>query len=234
MDTFDLRWPKTDAIFYTDGERCRIVWRQKSGPGGSIENIALCKRRVADSLTCAPELLESLKGKGYTGLATEIANLVRSPQQSVPAEKVRAKPSAGVGKTDRKIAPVQAWLNTLEGSAEWQECGTRRAKTWQRLDTIETHDCDTEIYLKAPARTGASDWVVKLKPVARGRANYVCADTLKGLFSYLLQARSDAGREQHTRSDEEALEHWLCAGQALEHEALGAALKTWKKVIATH
>ena len=50
MDTFDLKWPKTDATFYTDGWRCRIVWRQSSGMGGTIDNNQQCKKRGADGI----------------------------------------------------------------------------------------------------------------------------------------------------------------------------------------
>ena len=39
MDRFDLKWPRTDATFYTDGWRCRIVWRQKGGLGGKLCSI---------------------------------------------------------------------------------------------------------------------------------------------------------------------------------------------------
>ena len=41
VDTFDLKWPKTQATFYTDGWRCRIVWREQGGPGGTIDNHGL-------------------------------------------------------------------------------------------------------------------------------------------------------------------------------------------------
>lgn len=84
MRTFDLRWPKTAATFYTDGRRCRIVWRgKKSGIGGTIENNDQCKRRVADSLGGAPELLEQLRAAGFMDLADEIQTLapLPSPEQ---------------------------------------------------------------------------------------------------------------------------------------------------------
>ena len=69
MDRFDLKWPSTDATFYTDGWRCRIVWRQKGGIGGTIDNNAQCLRRVADSLDGAPYLLSALKARGHDRLA---------------------------------------------------------------------------------------------------------------------------------------------------------------------
>ena len=76
MDTFDLNWPKTDATFFTDGWRCRIVWRERrGGMGGTIDNNEQCKRRVADSLLTAPYLLGALRARGHGLLAQEIEAL---------------------------------------------------------------------------------------------------------------------------------------------------------------
>ena len=80
MNTFDLRWPKTTATLYTDGRRCRIVWRdKKGGGGGTIENNDQSKRRVADSLPGASKLLEQLRAAGYNNLADEIQILAPPP-----------------------------------------------------------------------------------------------------------------------------------------------------------
>ncbi|MFP6814881.1 MAG: hypothetical protein VB949_04330 [Pseudomonadales bacterium] len=80
MNTFDLRWPKTTATLYTDGRRCRIVWRdKKGGGGGTIENNDQCKRRAADSLKGASQLLEQLRDAGFKDLADEIRTLAPPP-----------------------------------------------------------------------------------------------------------------------------------------------------------
>ena len=77
MDTFDLKWPQSDATFYTDGWRCRIVWRERRGGlGGTIDNNDQCKRRVADSLMGAPYLLNALRARGHGPLAEEISKLI--------------------------------------------------------------------------------------------------------------------------------------------------------------
>ncbi|MEM8766126.1 MAG: hypothetical protein AAGE43_01680 [Pseudomonadota bacterium] len=96
MDRFDLNWPKTDAVFYTDGWRCRIVWRQKGGIGGTIDNNVQCMRRVAESLEGAPYLLSAIKARGHARLAAMIeaeqpevqkgAEGDESPQQNAEAK----------------------------------------------------------------------------------------------------------------------------------------------------
>lgn len=75
MDSFNLRWPGGDAKLHTDGTRCRIAWRAANGSGGAIENTVQAKRRVAEGLSFAPDLLENLRAAGHRALADEIEKL---------------------------------------------------------------------------------------------------------------------------------------------------------------
>ena len=105
MDTFDLKWPKTDATFYTDGWRCRIVWRQSGGMGGTIDNNQQCKKRVADSLSGAPYLLAALQARGHSNLATEIEDLAATTAAVLPAQNA-VTPSVAV-QSEQNPTPVK-------------------------------------------------------------------------------------------------------------------------------
>jgi hypothetical protein len=165
MDRFDLHWPKTDASFLTDGRRCRIVWRTGTGtgtgPGGSIDNNDLCKKRVADSLTLAPDLLGELTSRGYPDLAAEIRAL------------------AG-GEDER--GRVMRWLDGLPGEPAWEETGTRRGKSWIRLGAAEGESLE----LRPPARRGKAEWVLRRSAPSARKPACVVAPHLKGIFSYLV------------------------------------------------
>ncbi len=110
MDSFDLHWPNSTATLYTDGTHLKVVVRDKRGPSGTIQNVELCKERVAFGLDFAPGLLDELKAKGYGELADEIEQ--------------RVHPVAD---------PVTEWLAALSGDGSWEACGTKRASTWHEI-----------------------------------------------------------------------------------------------------
>lgn len=219
MDRFDLNWPKTDAVFYTDGWRCRIVWRQKGGIGGTIDNNVQCVQRVAQSLEGAPYLLNALKARGHARLATQIESVAEVPvaeEQSrtetvnrpaaKPARKVekrhaaekerserRSAAPAAVDVTKAKPVPVlkkpaggeigAAWLERLNGSADFELADNRRAKVWTELGTL----FDEILFLKAPAPKGKQEWVLKRTwSDAKRKAEYVAAPSFRGIAAYLV------------------------------------------------
>ncbi len=110
MDTFDLKWPKTDATFYTDGWRCRIVWRQSGGMGGTIDNNQQCKKRVADSLGGAPYLLAALQARGYGNLVTEIEDLAATAAAELAVVSTTTPQTApeAPAQPEKAAAPVQS------------------------------------------------------------------------------------------------------------------------------
>ncbi len=239
MDNFDLRWPKTDATFYTDGNRCRIVWRQKGGIGGSIDNNQLCKRRVADSLLCAPELLKDLKVRGYSGLAAEIEEMAPaspitpSPASNAPsrhAPSSKNKPAKTKPTKTQSAQPVPSsnpkrWLASLSGVSETQECGIRRGKNWVLIDSLPSQDSPDsleQLYLKPPAARGAKDWV--LTQVKR-KSEYLCAKDLKGIFHYLLQRVG-----QTAEGSDERIEKWLSCCHSIDHAELSGAVGRWRSL----
>ena len=159
MDSFDLRWPKTQAMLYTDGIHLKIVVRDKRGPSGTLNNIELCKDRIAIGLPFAPNLLADLKTKGYDQLAQEIED-----RASLPAAD--AEPADVVGE----------WLDTLSGSDEHAACGTKRAKVW--------HPVADNLFLKAPAAKGKQEWVLKSTPDGE-KPSYLAAPHFKGICAAL-------------------------------------------------
>lgn len=220
MDTFDLKWPKTDATFYTDGWRCRIVWRQRSGMGGTIDNNLQCKKRVADSLVGAPYLLAALKARGHGNLATEIEGLVAPT--NVPAAEVkvvsRAVPRA-VPRTPSTSERLAAWLALLEGSGHFETVNARRAKLWQPIGELG----DESLALKVPAQKGKQEWVLKRSASqAKRKAQYVVAADLKGIVSHL-------GEVEESRSTA-FIDGMLHACESLKHPQLAAAATAWRKL----
>lgn len=204
MDTFDLNWPKTQATFYTDGWRCRIVWRQQGGPGGTIDNHNLCKRRLADSLGGAPYLLAALRARGYGTLAEEIESLVETPTQAAPAREAVA---------DR----TRDWIAGLDGDATFAETGARRSKVWFELGQLG----EVVLFLKEPPARGKSEWVLKRTwPDSDRKAEYVAGPYLRGLFSYLQEHAPGFGE-----SDVETLLKF-CGG--IDHPEIVNAIRLWK------
>lgn len=203
MDRFDLHWPKTDACFLTDGRRCRIVWRHPRGrgPAGSIDNNLLCKQRLADSLALTPDLLGDLKSRGYPALADEIQAL---------SGVTRA--NAG----DDAHARVRRWLEDLPGSSEWQDAGARRGKTWIGLAVVGGETVE----LRVPASRGRSEWVVRHTPgVGGGKASFVVATDLKGIFAHLVGKLADNATD--------IVDQALAACAELDHPEILDARNRW-------
>jgi len=194
MDTFDLRWPHGTATLCTDGWRCRIVWRGVRGLGGSIENSALAKGRVADGLLFAPKLLEQLRARGHRDLADEIEVLVparRAPsnaraeessshaaapglQEPAASAAPGADPSA-VPAAAPVVAPAMesgSWVDQLAGDDGFEICGNRRAKAW-----LETK---ANVFVKLPTASG--EWVVKF---GDGKFEYASAESFKGVLRFM-------------------------------------------------
>ena len=236
MDRFDLKWPSTDATFYTDGWRCRIVWRQKGGIGGTIDNNAQCLRRVADSLDGAPYLLSALKARGHERLATQIESQVETQaaqelapfQPATRAPSDSGKPPAKAPKKRQTQDPVVAkpsdsqrisnWLQKLPGSAQFEAAASRRAKEW-----LEVGECADELFfIKPPARTGKSEWVLKRTwSVGKRKAEYIVAADFQGICAFVVQ--SGAGTA--------VIERLLASCEGLDHEAPGAAASVWRSVM---
>ena len=218
MDRFDLRWPKTDATFFTDGCRCRIVWRQKGGMGGTIDNNVQCVTRVAQSLDGAPYLLGALKARGHVRLATQIESLV-AEQPSAPVLPVRRPAATPVRKPVRaqqkpdpvtvatpkpvpkpKAAPRKPaarspgadWLERLSGSTAFETAKNRRAKVWIELGVCRFDTGEETLFLKTPAQRGKQEWVLKRSWAESGRkAEYIAAEAFKGIATYLIGAGAD-------------------------------------------
>ncbi len=163
MDSFDLHWPKATATLYTDGAHVKIVVRDNRGPSGTINNVELCKNRVAFGLDFAPDLLADLKAKGYGELAEEIAQ--RAGPDDAPAAD-----------------PVADWLNRLPGDGHWEACSTRRTPNW--------HALADDVFLKLPPKRGKQEWALKLTH-GDAKPTYVCAAELKGLLCALRERGHD-------------------------------------------
>ncbi len=157
MDSFDLHWPNATATLYTDGAHVKIVVRDKRGPSGTINNIELCKDRVAFGLDFAPSLLDDLKARGYRDLADDIEQRVQ-PEPEVDDD------------------PVGEWLERLSGDGTWEACGTKRSTKW--------HDLADGLCLKLPAKRGKQEWALRETP-AEGKPTYLCAPELKGILCAL-------------------------------------------------
>lgn len=245
MDRFDLNWPKTDAAFYTDGWRCRIVWRQKSGIGGTIDNNAQCIRRLALSLDAAPYLLGALKARGHDRLAAEIesaaqleaATVPSSPPAPIapvataareakktPGEAPEPAPSAPKGPASATRdagggAPLARWLETLDGSGEFEAAANRRSRVWIELGSLG----DETLLLKTPAAKGKQEWVVKRTwPDGERKAEYLAAAAFKGVAAYLI-GRGDASVP--------FMEGTLAALQVCNHPELSTAANRWRDVM---
>ena len=245
MDTFDLKWPKTDATFFTDGWRCRIVWRERRGGlGGTIDNNEQCKRRVAASLLNAPYLLNALRARGHGLLAEEIElmqpldkppqALDKPPQAQDKLQQARqdraevaggkSQPvDAGASATAAFEARLRNGLAAMNGESDWELTGVKRAKVWQPCGE---HDVfagqqGAQLSIKPRAAKGRSDWVAKIAFASPKQKNqYVAAPALKGLCSYL--------DEQGFFADEQAVERFLADLAGLDHAEVVAAADAWQ------
>ena len=240
MDTFDLKWPQSDATFYTDGWRCRIVWRERRGGlGGAIDNNDQCKRRVADSLMGAPYLLNALRARGHGLLAEEIAGLsevtvsqevrVSQPAEGKPAVTRAAKaPKTVKGPKKPKAAParkpdaatqISSWLKLLEGESGWEDSGLRRAKVWRDCAELEGQT----LALKTPAAKGKQEWVLKTTFAdSKRKAEYVTAPSVRGICECL--------NKRGVFSDASAVEAWLTGLEDADHAALAQAATVWREI----
>lgn len=245
MDRFELNWPDADASFFTDGWRCRIVWRAKGkrtggGMGGTIDNNVQCVRRLAESLEGAPYLLSALKARGHERLADQIESAaeqvvpVRQPLRSehrttaaqaprpVRAEKAKAAPVRTAPARVEK--PEQIWLKALAGSTQFAAAENRRAKAW--LEIGSPGSPDEVLFLKTPAAKGKQAWVLKRTwpDQAKRKAEYVAAESFKGIAAYLLGA--GAGTAD--------VERLLSVAADASHPELEAAATAWRSAAATH
>ena len=236
MDRFDLRWPKTEATFFTDGCRCRIVWRQKGGMGGTIDNNVQCMTRVAQSLDGAPYLLGALKARGHDRLATQIESLLTEQHQSAPARRAVATPVRKPMRAERpsrssrpkpkaaprkRAAPGADWLDQLSGSMAFETAKNRRAKVWAELGTCRFASGEEILFLKTPAPRGKQEWVLKRTWSESGRkAEYITAESFRGIAAYLSGAGAD-GRFFESMlgacGDPEAVSAWRSAQDAAAH-----------------
>ena len=218
MDTFDLKWPQSDATFYTDGWRCRIVWRERRGGlGGTIDNNDQCKRRVADSLRGAPYLLGALRARGHGLLASEIEAMAGADAQAPEAPALSA--------AELEAQRLKRWLDALPGSPEWQDVASGRAKHWQPCGELDGE----QLMLKAPTPRGKQEWLLKRTfAQAKRKAEYVAAGELRGICAYLA--------ERGLLASGRAVEQWLADVEALAHEALADAARLWRDTgdSATH
>jgi len=251
MDRFDLNWPKTDAIFFTDGWRCRIVWRQKGGIGGTIDNNTQCVQRVAQSLDGAPYLLNALKARGHDRLAAQIESMLDSAPEATPGEAaltpaprhadakpVRRPAPEAVAKAPQKAprksagTDIGSWLGNLPGSAEFEPAATRRAKVWLELGAADGKAGAEVLFLKTPAPKGKQEWVLKRtwpdggKSGDKRKAEYIVAASFRGIAAYLARAGADKAYIEHLFS--------VCSG--VEHEELTAGARAWRSAqgAATH
>ena len=228
MDTFDLKWPKTDATFFTDGWRCRIVWRERRGGlGGTIDNNEQCKRRVAASLPNAPYLLSALRARGHGLLAEEI-EAFKSPEDPAMDLSVAADAKAQLAVADANPAAafearLGSWLAGLSGESDWELTGVKRAKVWY---SCGAHDVfcgqrGAELFIKPRAVKGKSDWVAKITFASPKQKNqYVAAAAFKGICSYL--------DEQGFFADEQAVNGFLADLAGLGHAEVVAAADAWQ------
>ncbi len=263
MDTFDLKWPKTDATFYTDGWRCRIVWRQSGGMGGTIDNNQQCKKRVADSLSGAPYLLAALQARGHSNLATEIedlaetstaepaahsavtARLVVQPEQT----PVPAKAQKKALHTDQQKAEVVALKQPQKPAAPARAAGKKTADSARMTAWLK-------------ALTGSSSWeqattrrakvwqtiaedetqMLALKaPAANGKQEWVLKLTWsqkKRKAEYVVAENlkgvlSYLGESKEYRSAA-FIDNLLNACEAMDHAELVTAATAWRQQTTTH
>lgn len=228
MDTFDLKWPKTDATFFTDGWRCRIVWRERRGGlGGTIDNNEQCKRRVAASLRNVPYLLNALRARGHGVLAQEIEELKQpvdhAGDRSIAAAAQSAAVAAGCNPAAAFEARLGSWLAAMSGDCEWQLTGVKRAKVWLFCGEHDVFGGQqgAELFIKPRAAKGKSDWVAKISfASAKQKNQYVAAATLQGICNYL--------DEQGFFADEQTVDGFLAALADADSAELAAAADAWR------
>ncbi len=174
MDRFELNWPGADASFYTDGWRCRIVWRQKNrrgggGMGGTIDNNQQCVKRAAESLEGAPYLLSALKARGHDRLADQIeTEAAKTPAvEPVPArEPVRTEQRERRKDAENRPAPkrVQSEKKTEAKTAEQKPEPIAAQKKPAMATKVEVEQAwlerlEGDASFAAAANKRAKDWI---------------------------------------------------------------------------
>ena len=240
MKAFDLKWPKTTVTLFSDGTRCRIVWRTDQGMGGAINNNDQCKRRIADSLSGAPLLLEALQNAGFGELASEVEALAENisvesppptkkatPPRKPPADKKtsRKTPSKKPRKPSEKQVIAQ-WIGGLDGTDVWANADAQKAMKWHKLlsassDAVDAH----EFHLKTPTKKNPKTWLLRRSwPNAkRGKAKpeFFVAEDFKGVCACMLSFAERAGAQLLSDVFME------CTNLAQDHEAVQAAAGSW-------
>jgi len=246
MDRFELNWPGADASFYTDGWRCRIVWREKGrrnggGMGGTIDNNQQCVKRAAESLEGAPYFLSALKARGHERLAEQIASaadevaVATAPVSPAPARReapreVRPHPApkrAPEQRSERvsKSEPTPAtWLAALDGAASFETARDKRARAWIELGALTGPQ--EVLLLKLPAAKGKAEWVLKRTwpEDDKRKPEFVVAQAFRGIAAWLV----DAGLET------DGVEKLLAAVAKAGNPELEAAAKAWRAGGSTH
>ncbi len=180
MQSFDLKWPKTTATLFSNGWRCRIVWRTDQGMGGAIENNDQCKRRIADSLIGALLLLEELRSAGFTELADEVEALAektatesppsadkplsvrKEPRKEAASTKAPKKTPSKKPKKPSEKQVLALWVRGLEGADVWADADAQRSMKWHKLVTASSDAVDAhEFHLKTPVKKGPKTWVLR-------------------------------------------------------------------------
>lgn len=215
MHNFDLHWPKTTAFLNTDGQRCRIVWRAVGGIGGTIDNNALCKKRLAEGLSFAPSLLGELRNSGYSILAEEISRL------APPPEGIEERRAVGRPAPPSDAEQLQAWLGTLAGNPSFERCGTRRSKTWRQVAAEGTDGSFDALFLKSPGTRSKGDWVLKRVPNAGGSPVYFSSVSFRGICAYLVATPPYASRRFLDAFVAE------CAPLMVDHADVRSAIEAW-------
>ncbi len=258
MDRFELNWPGADASFYTDGWRCRIVWRQKGrrgggGMGGTIDNNQQCVKRAAESLDGAPYLLSALKARGHARLAEQIetaaatvpeAAPVRTPVQADRQERRKEARNRPAPKRVPKSSKAQSSEAKPEPVAAAKAAAGADVETvWLKaLDGDASFEPATNKRAKAWLDLGAlGDEAVSLKvPAAKQKADWVLKRTwpedAKHKPEYVVAASfKGIARFLLERGAGAAfLEEALAALADADNDELTAAAKAWRATARTH
>ena len=255
MDRFELNWPGADVSFYTDGWRCRIVWRQKgrrhgaAGMGGTIENNQQCVKRAAESLEGAPYFLSALKARGYDRLADQIGSLAveeamtaRPPVRSDRRTDVENR--SAPKRVERAEVPVkQAEVPVKQAEVPQPQASTEAEwlKALEGDDAFElAKDKRAKVWhelgaltrtgevllLKTPAAKGRGEWVLKRNwPEEAGRKPDF---VVASAFKGIACHLVDAGMGA------EGVEQLLSALAKTSHSELEAAAAAWRAAGRTH
>jgi hypothetical protein len=264
MDRFELNWPGADASFYTDGWRCRIVWREKGrrngggGMGGTIDNNQQCVKRAAESLEGAPYFLSALKARGHERLAEQIESaadeVAAAPASPAPVrnEQPRAtRPHPAPKRVERVKGSERAGGNERverRERAESSEPVKKREPTttaWlAALDGAASFESARDKRARAWIELGALNdphEVLLLKlPAAKGKAEWVLKRTWpedgkrKPEFVVAEAFKGIATWLVGTGLEASGVEQLLAALAKAGHPELDAAARAWRSAGRTH